>query len=100
MSRQSNGKRWFELVSLFKSFEGSQKDFCIKNNLKLPTFSYWMRKYNERFCKSGSFVEVKRDGIDLLNNFEIHVGPARIKFNESTRLEDVFDFLIRLEAHA
>lgn len=32
------------MVASFKSSGLSQREFCLRENIKLPTFSYWYRK--------------------------------------------------------
>ncbi|MFC3414830.1 IS66 family insertion sequence element accessory protein TnpA [Algoriphagus hitonicola] len=33
-------------VASFKSSGLTQREFCLRENIKLPTFSYWYRKVN------------------------------------------------------
>lgn len=62
MSKKEELKaRMFSLVESYKSGTESRNDFCIKNNLKVTTFSYWVTRYNRRDKKTKSrnrFVKI------------------------------------------
>ena len=47
------------MVASFKSSGLSQRDFCLRENIKLPTFSYWYRKVGAgATATSSGFTEV------------------------------------------
>lgn len=46
-------------VASFKSSSLSQREFCLQENIKLPTFSYWYRKVGAGATPiSSSFTEL------------------------------------------
>lgn len=47
------------MVASFKSSGLSQREFCLRKNIKLPTFSYWYRKVGTvPTLTSSGFTEV------------------------------------------
>jgi hypothetical protein len=47
------------MVASFKSSGLSQREFCLRENIKLPTFSYWYRKVGTKATPTSSgFTEV------------------------------------------
>jgi hypothetical protein len=47
------------MVASFKSSGLSQREFCLRENIKLPTFSYWYRKVGAATTPTSSgFTEV------------------------------------------
>lgn len=99
MSRKDNQKMWFGHVEAYKSFSGTQKAFCETHHLKQASFSYWLRKYSGRETEVG-FVEIKQPSEFCAVDFEVYVGPSRIKFNDAVCLDDIFDFLLKLKTYA
>ena len=43
--RATRREEMFTLTKLFLSSNQTQVDFCVDNNLKLATFSYWLKQY-------------------------------------------------------
>jgi hypothetical protein len=42
--KRASQKEMEETVASFKSSGLTQREFCLHENIKLPTFSYWYRK--------------------------------------------------------
>lgn len=42
--KRASQKEMEATVASFKSSGLSQREFCLRENIKLPTFSYWYRK--------------------------------------------------------
>lgn len=46
------------VVASYRSSGLTQRIFCEREGIKLPTFSYWFRRVSQDNSASGSFVEV------------------------------------------
>ncbi len=45
--------------------------FCAANNLKIPTFSYWRKKFCDARAASAGFTEIKRTGRQPSDSSEV-----------------------------
>jgi hypothetical protein len=57
--KRSSQQEMEAMVASFKSSGLSQREFCLRENIKLPTFSYWYRKVGAGASPTSSgFTEV------------------------------------------
>jgi hypothetical protein len=59
------------MIASFKSSGLTQREFCLRENIKLPTFSYWYRKVGAGAMSiSSGFTEVTptlpSDGLEVV----------------------------------
>jgi len=49
-----------EIVSRYKSYEGTKRDFCLRYNVKPHVLDYWRKKFSSEKMEetSGGFVEL------------------------------------------
>lgn len=57
-------------VEAWKQSGLTQQSYCDQVGIKLPTFSYWVRKSKSQEDSSG-FVEIKKSISTLVNHYEI-----------------------------
>jgi len=46
--RRANQEQMEAVVASYQSSGLTQREFCLQQNLKLPTFSYWYRKVSSK----------------------------------------------------
>lgn len=56
--KRTNQKEMEAVIASYRSSGLTQRAFCEREGIKLPTFSYWFRRVGQDNPASGSFVEV------------------------------------------
>ena len=74
----------FPLIKGVLEGQISKEDFCELTNLKLSSYQYWLRRYQNEVMSSGSFVRVKTNKVrDLPSSVEISINPdITIRFSQ------------------
>lgn len=81
----------FKLVEEYENSGLTQREFAQQHEIKLPTFTYWLRK--KRSASDSGFLEL-RPSFDLEDCLEIHY-PNGVRIR--TRRLDLIGTLIRLQ---
>jgi len=81
----------FKLVEEYENSGLTQKEFARQHEIKLPTFTYWLRK--KRSTAASGFLEL-RPPQELDDCLEIHY-PNGVRIR--TRRLDLIGTLIRLQ---
>jgi hypothetical protein len=85
MDKTQINQYWSDIIEDFKSSGLNQKDYAAKNNLKLYTLGYYLRKHQTSF---NGFIEVT----DTTNNSLPSSSPIEISINKTKILiKDDYD---------
>jgi len=83
----------FLSIELWQESGVSQKAFCDKEELSVPTFRYWLRKYkNEKESatksnKEESFIPLRVPGIDsMIRSCEVSTERITVSFPNGVRV--------------
>ena len=66
-------KEMESLLDSYKSYSGTQKDFCIAHGIKANQLHYWRQKLSKkkRLTKSNKFISLKIESTELPTQIEI-----------------------------
>ena len=84
-NQRHSKEEMFLSIELWQDSGMSQKAFCDKEELSLPTFGYWLRKYKKEKesatepNKAESFIPLKVPGIDsMIRSCEVSTERIRV----------------------
>lgn len=62
-TRYEKRKHMLDLIEAYENSGQTQKSFCDENDLKMPVFQYWLRKYrkSDSTNKPASFIPIEVD---------------------------------------
>ena len=66
-------KEMESLLESYKSYSGTQKDFCAVHGIKANQLHYWRQKLSKkiRHAKSNKFIPLKIESVELSTQIEI-----------------------------
>ena len=84
--RRANQERMEAMVASYQSSGLTQREFCLQENIKLPTFSYWHRKvYAKTESMTSGFTEVTAP---------VHSAGLEVVFPNGVIIRGIQDFAI------